>query len=723
MMMEELKDDFQGKDLDNFIIKDNEYRKKKKIKYTLIISSILLAIITITIVLVLLLIYRGGKITSTYITKTDNEFVKLINENIYNKYKFSLKYNDESIDKTNNHSFSKAGKHVIVFEFKEKIESLENFFDGVDKLYEVDLSELNFENDIISTKRLFAGCENLKKIKLGFDTSKIQNTAEMLLNCKSIENLDFLDNYDFSNALNMSSMFSGCSSLSLEIISIKTEKVTDISKIFSGCSNLTSIKNIIISTSQVTNFSSIFENCENLIFINLSSLNTSNSLSFHNFFKGCESLTSIYFSNFDTSNALDLSGFFEDCISIKSIDLSKFDTSKVTDISGMFSNCEKLESIDLSRFNTESVVEMEELFLSCINLENINLDNFVFNKVEDMSYMFGNCIKIKEIKMGNSESTFENLKKMYGMFYGCTNLENFEMIGNEDDNNEKVMNNLEDMSLLFAECEKLKQFKFPKINTHKDINMNNMFLNCISIKNVDFSFSFSHINKKDNYASDMHSMFKNCRNLSSFNLSHLNLVKAYDFTEMFSGCISLKEIDLSDYDFSGAYYMDKMFYGCINMKVFRLPNKMTSLIQAKNIFENCENLNSSYLDISALTYSKGLMDISGMFKNCSSLEFITFPGIEVKYLINMDELFYGCKNLEIIKFNEFPADRLKSMQRAFYNCSSLKYLSIDQVEIHDEVNISDIFNGVNGLIVKYTESLLFNGLIQEIKKISNQTNT
>ena len=89
----------------------------------------------------------------------------------------------------------------------------------------------------------------------------------------------------------------------------------------------------------------------------------------------------------------------------------------------------------------------------------------------------------------------------------------------------------------------------------------------------------------------------------------------------------------------------------------------------------------------------------------------------------MDELFYGCKNLENIIFYEFPADRLKSMQRAFYNCSSLKYLSIDQVEIHDEVNISDIFNGVNGLIVKYTESLLFNGLIQEIKKISNQTNT
>ena len=80
----------------------------------------------------------------------------------------NFKQNEKSIDNNNNtYTFDKAGNHTLTFEKKQKIESLENFFEGIDKLYEVDLSKLIFEDDInINAHGLFKNCINLKEILL-----------------------------------------------------------------------------------------------------------------------------------------------------------------------------------------------------------------------------------------------------------------------------------------------------------------------------------------------------------------------------------------------------------------------------------------------------------------------------------------------------------------------------------------------------------------------------
>jgi len=191
--MEELKDEYQTEDLEKFIIEDNEYRRKRRLKLFAIIFPIILVVIAIILVIVLLLIYRGGTLTCTYITSKNNEQVKLLKDDIYEKYTLKIKQGDESIDKNNFYTFAKAGIHKITFEFKEKVESLENFFENLDKLYEVDLSQLIFEeNKITSVAKLFKNCINLKKIniKINIDT-KIENAAQMCYNCKSLENIDF----------------------------------------------------------------------------------------------------------------------------------------------------------------------------------------------------------------------------------------------------------------------------------------------------------------------------------------------------------------------------------------------------------------------------------------------------------------------------------------------------------------------------------------------------
>ena len=657
--------------------------------------------------------------TCIYITEKDNESVKLLNDNIYNKYTIKIKIDEEKIDKTNTYTFSKAGKHSVTFEFKEKIESLEKFSEGLDKLIEVDLSKLIFEeNKITSVQKLFSNCINLKKINININIdTKLENTAEMFYNCKSLENIDFLKDLDTSNVLNMSNMFSGSSSLNTEEISIKTNKVTDMSRMFYKCVNLTLIKNLDISTSEVTNFLGMFEKCENLKNIDLSKFDTSKAINLENFFSGCVSLISIDFSKFQTSNVVDMSGFLTDCRNLNSLDLTTFDTSKVTDISGMFSNCEKLISLDLNNFNTENVVDMDELFLGCVNLKNLNIKNFNYDKVEDMSYMFSNCEKLENIKLSNTSNTFKNLKTIQNICYGCSSLKIFDF--NVNENSEESLINITDLSSAFADCGNLTQMIISNINSKNNLNMNNMFLNCVSLKRMDFSPLFIYNDKIK--VSNMRKIFKNCVNLTSVEFSILSLSTVYDFSEAFYGCISLTEIDLSGYNYKNTYYMDRMFYGCTNLKIIKLPQSMANLINAKNIFESCETLQS--INLENFEKSEKLINISGMFKNCSSLNNVIIPKMKTNYLLNMDEMFYGCSNLSFIDFNDFHTDRIKSMQKTFYNCSSLEYLKIDSFIISEPINIKDIFTGIplGNVTVESDSNNLFEGLNEEIKNI-NKTN-
>lgn len=96
---------------------------------------------------------------------------------------------------------------------------------------------------------------------------------------------------------------------------------------FSGCTSLTSIKNI-------------------------SSLDTSQATTFANMFSGCASLSSVDVSGFDTSKATSMSGMFENCSNLENIDVLNFNTAAVTDMSRMFDGCAKLKSLDISNFNT-----------------------------------------------------------------------------------------------------------------------------------------------------------------------------------------------------------------------------------------------------------------------------------------------------------------------------------------------------------------------------------
>ena len=94
----------------------------------------------------------------------------------------------------------------------------------------------------------------------------------------------------------------------------------------------------------------------------LEHFNTQNVTNMIRMFLGCSGLTSLDLSHFNTQNVTHMSGMFDGCSGLSSLDLSHFNTQNVTDMSNMFSDCSGLTSLDLSHFNTQNVTDMGGMF-------------------------------------------------------------------------------------------------------------------------------------------------------------------------------------------------------------------------------------------------------------------------------------------------------------------------------------------------------------------------
>ena len=114
----------------------------------------------------------------------------------------------------------------------------------------------------------------------------------------------------------------------------------------------------VYNFSNIIDMTSMFEDCQATT-IDLSNFDTSNVTNMKCMFQECQA-TSLNLSNFDTSNVTNMRGMFAKC-KATSLDLSNFDTSKVTNMEGMFFDCQAT-SLDLSSFDTSNVEYMNNMF-------------------------------------------------------------------------------------------------------------------------------------------------------------------------------------------------------------------------------------------------------------------------------------------------------------------------------------------------------------------------
>ena len=200
--------------------------------------------------------------------------------------------------------------------------------------YDITIGSNNIIYANPSGSNLFSNLTNVTSIDLSnMDTSGIVGMNGMFENDKVLTNIVFGDNFNTSNATNMTAMFRGCSSLKeLDVSGFDTSKTVNMGNMFSGCSSLESL--------------------------DVSHFNTSNVKGMQNMFSSLK--CSLDLSNFDTSNVDNLSRMFM-YYKNERLDLSSFDTSKVTSTNHMFASS-SIEYIDLRNADFSNVTDYTNMF-------------------------------------------------------------------------------------------------------------------------------------------------------------------------------------------------------------------------------------------------------------------------------------------------------------------------------------------------------------------------
>ena len=182
----------------------------------------------------------------------------------------------------------------------------------------------------------------------------------------------------YNNVKNTICLFAGCENIKeIDLSEFDSSGVTAMNNMFSGCSALTSIKN-------------------------LSNLNTGNVEIMEYMFAKCFLLTSLDLSNFNTKKVTSIAGMFQKCYSLTFINLSSFETPKLQKISFLFNECKSLTSFYFPNIGLIYNVQMESVFDGCKSLKSLDLSNFTFFKgCSFFNKIFKDCSSLEYINFGN----------------------------------------------------------------------------------------------------------------------------------------------------------------------------------------------------------------------------------------------------------------------------------------------------------------------------------
>ena len=212
------------------------------------------------------------------------------------------------------------------------------------------------ENGFSDLKKLFKGCDNLKKIKFKrFKLDYFEDMSFMFYNCINLESINFIE-FNTSKVKSFKGMFGLCDKL----------KVLDLSK---------------FDTNNVIDMSCMFYCCCHLISVNLRSFNTENVLSMKCMFSGCFRLTTLDLMNFNTLNVDDMEGMFAFDCCLEEVKFSSLFKIKInTNINDFFNGCFYLKRTNLTNFNNNNPVN-RGVFVYGSNLLPSVDRKFLFQKI------------------------------------------------------------------------------------------------------------------------------------------------------------------------------------------------------------------------------------------------------------------------------------------------------------------------------------------------------
>ena len=234
-----------------------------------------------------------------------------------------------------------------------------------------------------------------------------------------------------SNGYALFAEYSNCTSIT-GLVNLTTYEVTNMSRMFSNLSKVTSLDVSTLDTASCGDFSYMFNGCSALTSLNVSKFDTIRATNMKMMFNGVSKVNALNVSGFDTVNVRDMSGMFKGCSSVSGLDVSLFDTTNVENMASMFNGCSSLTSLDVTGFITTSVKSMGRMFKDCSKLTRLDLCSFDLSKLDGSTYleslngvndineveMFKGCTSLKSVLFGKHFARINGAN----MFDGCSAL-------------------------------------------------------------------------------------------------------------------------------------------------------------------------------------------------------------------------------------------------------------------------------------------------------------
>ncbi|MBQ2409035.1 MAG: BspA family leucine-rich repeat surface protein, partial [Bacilli bacterium] len=192
----------------------------------------------------------------------------------------------------------------------------------------------------------------------------------------------------------------------------------------------------------------------------------------------------------------------------------------------------------------------------------------ITDNLNDMSLMFYNCNNLAQLDVSNFDTS--EVTDMKYMFYNCNNLTQLDV---SNFNTSQVTT----MYCMFYGCNNLTQLDVSNFDTSNVAVINNMFQNCNNLTSLDIS------NWDTSSVTNMASMFNNCQSLASLDVSNWDTSKVTNMQDMFNFCYSLKNVDVSNWDTSNTQYINGMFGRCRQMTMIDISNFNMSAIKTTDV--------------------------------------------------------------------------------------------------------------------------------------------
>ena len=482
------------------------------------------------------------------------------------------------------------------------------------------------------------------------------------------------------------------------------------------CTNYSSIKNIVFDESfktyALTSLREFFKGCETLETISdLEYLNTAKVTDMGKMFHGCSALTSLDLTNFNTANVEFMDNMFEGCSALKSLDLTNFNTAKVTYMNNMFEGCSALTTIYVSnKFVTDNVSNGSDMFTGCKSLK-----DYSDSKTD---HTYANCGTTGYFTPVFDYAEFDNATGTLTFRRGLSKPEGAYDL-NEGNTKPGWLTQKEDIKKVvfdasfanarptscckwFDGCQKLTEIKgIENLNTQNVTDMSSMFSDCQKLTSLDLS-NFNTANVED-----MRSMFKNCSALTGIFASNKFVTDmVIDGSDMFSGCDKLigaikyigSQTDHHYANYENGYFSPEggfpayaVFDGGTRTLTFGRGLSKPAGAYDLNVESNTPGWNAQKENIEKVVFDASFANArptSCYYWFCGCSKLTDIEGIEnlnTENVTNMNSMFDRCSALTLLDLTNFNTAKVSDMSYMFMGCSALTTIFVSDKFVTDRV--------------------------------------